>query len=130
MSSLLALLVALVMVSMLTCTFCCSTADVLLHQGMLHFWLSRGRGTTGLCDTSSPTFYALLTSETSYLEIDRDNGYRAVTTPVEPKPMYFTVMQNTNCLQGSVAKLEAMSKGADLVSFQRHQRMCFAKHAA
>eukprot|EP00775_Hariotina_reticulata_P008467 gene8467-8651_t len=94
-----------------------TAAASLKMNGTLYFWLSRGRGTTGLCDTSSPSFYALLTSETSYLDVDRDNGYRAVTTPVEPKPMYFKVMQNTNWLQSSVAKLEAMSKGADLAVF-------------
>lgn len=88
---------------------------VLLRAGMLHFWLSRGRG-LNLCQTPGPTFYALLSTEVAYeTEIDRDDGWKAMTSPVDPRTPYFTAMRSTSNIQCSVALLEAMSRDADLV---------------
>jgi hypothetical protein len=84
---------------------------------MLHFWLSRGRGSLGLVDTPGTSFYALLSTEVAYTTfIDRDNGWKASASPVDPKTAYFTVMRSTSCIQAAVAQLEAYSRGVDLVS--------------
>jgi hypothetical protein len=84
---------------------------------MLHFWLSRGRGSLGLVDTPGTSFYALLSTEVAYTTfIDRDNGWKAAASPVDPKTAYFTVMRSTSCIQAAVAQLEAYSRGVDLVS--------------
>lgn len=85
---------------------------------MLTFWLSRGRGTFGLVDTEGPTLYAILSSEIAYTvdKVDRDNGLKAVVSPVDPKSPYFTLMKSVSYINNAVAKLEAMSRGADLVS--------------
>eukprot|EP00882_Tetradesmus_deserticola_P025665 GHRQ01028211.1.p1 GENE.GHRQ01028211.1~~GHRQ01028211.1.p1 ORF type:complete len:150 (-),score=13.03 GHRQ01028211.1:254-703(-) len=87
---------------------------------MLHFWLSRGRGTFGLVDTPCTSLYALLSTEVAYnTHIDRDNGWKAVASPVDPRSAYFTVLRSTSCIQSAVAQLEAYSRGADLVGCRR-----------
>jgi hypothetical protein len=83
---------------------------------MMHFWLSRGRGSFGLVDTPGTSLYALLSTEVAYTtHIDRNNGWRAVASPVDPRTAYFTVLRSTSCIQSAVAQLEAYSRGADLV---------------
>jgi hypothetical protein len=85
---------------------------------MLHFWLSRGRGSFGLVDTQITSLYALLSTEVAYTtHIDRDNGWRAVASPVDARSGYFTVLRSTSCIQNAVAKLEAYTREADLVSW-------------
>eukprot|EP00878_Enallax_costatus_P027491 GHUV01029608.1.p1 GENE.GHUV01029608.1~~GHUV01029608.1.p1 ORF type:complete len:237 (+),score=45.98 GHUV01029608.1:496-1206(+) len=86
---------------------------------MLTFWLSRGRGTFGLVDTEGPTLYALLSSEIAYSvdKVDRDAGLRATVSPVDPQAPYFTLMKSVSCINQAVAKLEAMTRGADLAIF-------------
>jgi hypothetical protein len=91
---------------------------------MLHFWLSRGRGSFNLVDTPGTSLYALLNTEVAYTtHIDRDNGWKAVASPVDAKSAYFTVLRSTSCIQSAVAKLEAYSRGADLVSWL-HGMLC------
>lgn len=93
---------------------------------MLTFWLSRGRGTFGLVDTEGPTLYALLSSEIAYTvdKVDRDAGLRATLSPVDPRAPYFTLMKSVSCINQAVAKLEAMTRGADLVSSRHSTTPC------
>lgn len=71
-------------------------------------------------DTQGPSLYAVCSSEIASAvdTVDRDSGLRAVVSPVDPKSYYFTAMKNVSYINNAVAKLEAMSRGADVVSQQ------------
>ncbi|KAF8055828.1 hypothetical protein HT031_006603 [Scenedesmus sp. PABB004] len=89
-------------------------------NGMLRVWVSRGRGTFGLADAERPGLYAVLSTEMCYVgeaELDRDEGWAAVASPVDPPSPYFTAMRSTSDMPAALAQLEAMSRGADLGIF-------------
>lgn len=94
-----------------------TAAASLKMNGMLTFWLSRGRGGLGLSQSNGSTFYTLLSTETCHLEVDRSAGIRAVTTPVDPRSPYFCAMRNVSQVENAVAHYEALARGADLAVF-------------
>lgn len=55
-------------------------------------------------------------SETCYLEIDRNTGIKAVSTPLDPRSPYFLSMLSVSQIENAVAHYEAQARDADVVS--------------
>lgn len=90
---------------------------------MLHFWLSRGRvsDTPGGAGGGPPALYALLSTRTAYdTHIDRDAGWRAVTSPVEAPSPYLALCRSSSRGAGdALCALEAAGRDAELVRVGR-----------
>lgn len=95
-----------------------TAAASLKLNGHVQFWITAGRGGLSVSDAecTEPGLYVLCSSE--YADpadyVDRTEGWRAASSPVDAPSNYFAAIKSSSMLQGVVAQLEAEGRDYDV----------------